>query len=91
MKDLCYRNAAFCSLTRNYHTRICKDLFLYWFEGICMSFDRILNSANVDRIYDGLLWTLRSLQELSSVLLLPNLGTEISSMPSSTLNEVSLP
>ncbi|KAH1111940.1 hypothetical protein GYH30_010343 [Glycine max] len=87
MKGKWLWNAAFCSLTRNYHTRICKDLFLYWFEGICMSFDRILNSANVDRIYDGLLWTLRSLQELSSVLLLPNLGTEISSMPSSTLNE----
>ncbi|KAL5191983.1 Serine/threonine-protein kinase ATM [Glycine soja] len=55
--------------------------FFQWASAI------ILNSANVDRIYDGLLWTLRSLQELSSVLLLPNLGTEISSMPSSTLNE----
>lgn len=100
---------------------------------------RILNSANVDRAYDGLLWTLRyatvnwhkgsfysillslvqfrffletytldtghpfnilnlclfnciqrSLQELSSALLLPNSMTKISSMPPSTLNEVLL-
>nr|XP_012571741.1 serine/threonine-protein kinase ATM isoform X3 [Cicer arietinum] len=80
-------NAAFCYLTRNFHTRISKDLLIYWFEGIWMSFDRILNSANVDRAYDGLLWTLRSLQELSSALLLPNSMIEILSMPSSTLNE----
>ncbi|KAE9608511.1 putative non-specific serine/threonine protein kinase [Lupinus albus] len=90
MEDLCCRTAAFCFLTRNYHTRMCKDLFLYWFEGIWMSFDSILNSANVERAYDGLLWTLRSLQELSSVLLLPNSMMEISSMSLSTLNEVSL-
>ncbi|KAL2340902.1 hypothetical protein Fmac_008842 [Flemingia macrophylla] len=87
MKGRWLWSAAFCSLTRNYHTRICKDLFLYWFEGICMCFDRILNSANVDRTYDGLLWTLRSLQELSYVLLLPNSRMETSSMASSTLNE----
>ncbi|XP_045816356.1 serine/threonine-protein kinase ATM isoform X4 [Trifolium pratense] len=87
MKGKWLWNAAFCYLTRNFHTRICKDLFLYWFEGIWMSFDRILNSANVDRAYDGLLWTLRSLQELSSALLLPNSMMKISSMPPSTLNE----
>ncbi|CAJ1975133.1 unnamed protein product [Sphenostylis stenocarpa] len=58
--DLCCRNAAFCSLIRNFHSRICKDLFLYWFEGICTSFERIMNSSNVDRIYDGLLWTMRT-------------------------------
>ncbi|RDX75631.1 Serine/threonine-protein kinase ATM, partial [Mucuna pruriens] len=58
MKGKWLWNAAFCFLTRNYHSRICKELFLYWFEGICMSFDRILNSANVDRTYNGLLWTL---------------------------------
>ncbi|XP_050879903.1 serine/threonine-protein kinase ATM isoform X2 [Lathyrus oleraceus] len=80
-------NAAFCYLTRNFHTRISKDLFLYWFEGIWMSFDRILNSANVDRAYDGLLWTLRSLQELSSALLLPISMMKISSMSPSSLNE----
>ncbi|XP_054822227.1 serine/threonine-protein kinase ATM-like isoform X2 [Prosopis cineraria] len=79
--------AAFCCLTRNYHSRISKDLFLYWFEGIWMSFDRILNSANLEHAYDGLLWTLRSLQELSLVLLHPNITLEISSMSSSTLNE----
>ncbi|XP_019416969.1 PREDICTED: serine/threonine-protein kinase ATM isoform X2 [Lupinus angustifolius] len=87
MKGKWLWTAAFCFLTRNYHTRMCKDLFLYWFEGIWMSFDSILNSANVERAYDGLLWTLRSLQELSSVLLLPNSVMEISSMSLSTLNE----
>ncbi|KAK7350621.1 hypothetical protein VNO77_09440 [Canavalia gladiata] len=87
MKGKWLWNAAFCFLTQNYHTHICNDLFLYWFEGICMSFDRILNSANVDRTYDGLLWTLRSLQELSSILLLPNSMLETTSVPSSTLNE----
>ncbi|KAK7317181.1 hypothetical protein RJT34_01188 [Clitoria ternatea] len=87
MKGKWLWSAAFCALARNYHTRICKDLFLYWFEGICTSFDRILNSANVDRIYDGLLWTLRSLHELSAVLFLPNSMMEISSMPSSTIKE----
>ncbi|KAM2231260.1 hypothetical protein ACFX1S_015569 [Malus domestica] len=34
--------------------------------------DKILNDANMVHSYDGLLWTLRSLQELSSVLLLPD-------------------
>ncbi|KAK7323237.1 hypothetical protein VNO77_26702 [Canavalia gladiata] len=87
MKGKWLWNAAFCFLTQNYHTHICNDLFLYWFEGICMSFDRILNYANVDRTYDGLLWTLRSLQELSSILLLPNSISETTSVPSSTLNE----
>ncbi|XP_068483333.1 serine/threonine-protein kinase ATM-like [Phaseolus vulgaris] len=87
MKDLWCRNAAFCCLTRNFHTRICKDLFLYWFEGICMSFERIMNSSNVDRIYDGLLWTLRSLLELSSVLLLPNSRMELSAVSSSGFKE----
>ncbi|KAI9087642.1 hypothetical protein K1719_030512 [Acacia pycnantha] len=80
-------SAAFCSLTRNYHSHISKDLFLYWFEGIWMSFDRILNSANLERAYDGLLWTLRSLQELSLVLLQPNIMLEISSTSRSALNE----
>ncbi|XP_052731785.1 serine/threonine-protein kinase ATM isoform X6 [Vigna angularis] len=87
MKGKWLWNAVFCSLTRNFHTRICKDLFIYWFEGICMSFERIMNSSNVDRIYDGLLWTLRSLVELSSVLLLPNSRMEISAVSSSAFNE----
>ncbi|KAK7281904.1 hypothetical protein RIF29_10269 [Crotalaria pallida] len=87
MKGKWLWTTAFCFLTRNYHTRICKDLFLYWFEGLWMSFGRILNSANLERAYDGLLWTLRSLQELSYVLLLPNSVMEISSISPSTLNE----
>ncbi|XP_027942226.1 serine/threonine-protein kinase ATM [Vigna unguiculata] len=87
MKGKWLWNAAFCSLIRNFHTRICKDMFLYWFEGICMSFERIMNSSNGDRIYDGLLWTLRSLLELSSVLLLPNSRMEISAVSSSAFNE----
>ncbi|KAI4336143.1 hypothetical protein L6164_014710 [Bauhinia variegata] len=80
-------NAAFSYLTRNYHTRISKDLFLYWFEAIWMSFDRILNSANMERAYEGVLWTLRSLQELSFVLLLPNSKMEKLSMSLPSLNE----
>ncbi|MED6180994.1 hypothetical protein PIB30_015217 [Stylosanthes scabra] len=80
-------NAAFCYLIRNYRSCIHKSLFLYWFEGIWMSFDRIVNCANVERAYDGLLWTLRSLQELSSVLFLPDSMMAISSMPSSKLKE----
>ncbi|KAK1564596.1 hypothetical protein Q3G72_006661 [Acer saccharum] len=62
-------NAVFCCLIHNYYSRISKDLFMYWFEGICTSFKRILNDANMRHTYDGLLWTLRSMQELSSVLL----------------------
>ncbi|CAB4280796.1 unnamed protein product [Prunus armeniaca] len=69
MKGKWLWNASFCFLTRKYHTRISKDIFIYWFEGICTSFQRILNDANMVHAYDGLLWTLRSLQELSSVLL----------------------
>ncbi|PRQ24322.1 putative non-specific serine/threonine protein kinase [Rosa chinensis] len=78
--------ASFCCLTRKYSTRIGKDLFMYWFEGICTSFQRILNEANVGHAYDGLLWTLRSLQELSSVLLLPDPKRK-KPLSSSPLNE----
>ncbi|XP_022135092.1 serine/threonine-protein kinase ATM isoform X3 [Momordica charantia] len=62
-------NAAFCCLAHNYHSRISKDLFIYWFEAISLGFERIVKDANVGNSYDGLLWTLRSLQELSVVLL----------------------
>ncbi|XVF54114.1 hypothetical protein PTKIN_Ptkin05aG0154900 [Pterospermum kingtungense] len=78
MKGKWLWNVAFCYLIRNYHTRISKDLFAYWFEGICASFERILNDANAGHTYDGLLWTLRSLQELSSVVLLSDAQLEIS-------------
>ncbi|XP_010243049.1 PREDICTED: serine/threonine-protein kinase ATM isoform X1 [Nelumbo nucifera] len=69
MKGKWLWNSAFCFLIRNYHSRISKDLVIYWFEGICESFHRILNDGNKDHSYNGLLWVLRSLQELSSVLL----------------------
>ncbi|KAG5562232.1 hypothetical protein RHGRI_005087 [Rhododendron griersonianum] len=67
---VCDRIAAFCCLSRNYGTRISKDLFAYWFDGICASFERIMNGATVSHTYDCLLWALRSLHQLSSVLLL---------------------
>ncbi|OMO81447.1 hypothetical protein CCACVL1_12416, partial [Corchorus capsularis] len=71
-------NAAFCYLIHNYYTRINKGLLTDWFEGIYTSFERILNDANIAHAYDGLLWTLRSLQELSSVMLLSDAHAEIS-------------
>lgn len=37
---LYYRTAVFCCLTRTYCTRISTSLFTYWFEGICVSFER---------------------------------------------------
>ncbi|GAB2269840.1 hypothetical protein Dimus_004758 [Dionaea muscipula] len=64
-------HAAFCCLSRNYNKRMGKDLFVHWFDGISCNLDRILNGANKDHAYDGLLWTLRSLEELSSLLVLP--------------------
>ncbi|KAL5544201.1 hypothetical protein UlMin_007985 [Ulmus minor] len=87
MKGKWLWNAAFCRLTRNYNTRICKDLLIYWFNGICTSFERIMNDANTGHAYEGLLWTLRSLQELSSVLLLPDSTVE-TSLSSSALSEL---
>ncbi|GMY24943.1 serine/threonine-protein kinase ATM isoform X1 [Fagus crenata] len=87
MKGKWLWNAAFCYLTHNYNNRISKDLLVYWFKGICSKFERILNDANMGHAYDGLLWTLRSLQELSFVLLLPDSKGEMSSMSSSTLSE----
>ncbi|XP_062106619.1 uncharacterized protein LOC133817967 isoform X10 [Humulus lupulus] len=81
-------NAAFCCLTHNYKRRMSKILFIYWFEGIIVSFERIMNDASMGHNYDGLLWTLRSSQELSFVLLLPDSEVAISSS-SSSLNEVS--
>ncbi|KAF7136371.1 hypothetical protein RHSIM_Rhsim08G0157900 [Rhododendron simsii] len=74
---------------------LCKDLFAYWFDGICASFERIMNDATVSHAYDCLLWALRmtvcfvalmyvhlvlrSLHQLSSVLLLSVPGMEASS------------
>lgn len=87
MKGKWLWNATFCYLIRNYYTRMSKDLFVYWFEGICTSFERILNDANMGHTYDGLLWTLRSLQGLACVLLLPASRVEIPSRPSYNWNE----
>ncbi|PON35174.1 Phosphatidylinositol 3-kinase, Vps34 type, partial [Parasponia andersonii] len=86
MKGKWLWNAAFCCLIRNYNKRISKDLFIYWFEAIIASFERIMSDANMGQTYDGLLWTLRSLQELSFMLLLPDSKVDISSR-SSSLNE----
>ncbi|CAH2064912.1 unnamed protein product [Thlaspi arvense] len=70
--------AAFGCLVRTYCTRINKDLLIYWFEAICTNFQRLLEDASKRRSYDGLLWTLRSLQGLSSSLLLPDTTMDVS-------------
>ncbi|KAL5723782.1 non-specific serine/threonine protein kinase [Ranunculus cassubicifolius] len=90
-------NCAFCFLVRNYYPRICQDLMIYWFQGICESFDRILsegvsirkipNDGKSGNAYDGLLWVLRSLQELSSMRLRPISGAK-TSHSSATMNQL---
>ncbi|XP_034925984.1 serine/threonine-protein kinase ATM isoform X2 [Populus alba] len=82
MKGKWLWNAAFCCFIHNYYNRMSKDLFVYWFEGISTSFERILSDANMGLAYDGLLWTLRSLQELSSFMLLSDAQSKILSRPS---------
>nr|XP_016510909.1 PREDICTED: serine/threonine-protein kinase ATM-like isoform X2 [Nicotiana tabacum] len=79
-------HAAFCYLIHNYYGRIKKDLLIYWFEGICASFERIINDANMEHSYEGLLWTLRSLQGLSLMLWFPVPALQTSSELSSTFN-----
>lgn len=79
--------AAFCCLSRYYRTRISEDLFAYWFDGICASFERIVNDATVGHTYDCLLWALRSLHQLSSVLLPSVPRVETSPGSSFTSNE----
>ncbi|XP_065875882.1 serine/threonine-protein kinase ATM isoform X2 [Euphorbia lathyris] len=81
-------NATFCCLIHNYYSRINKELFIYWFEGISTSFERILSDANMQRAYDSLLWTLRSLQELSTFLLLSCSQVGTSSSSCSISNEL---
>ncbi|KAF9625358.1 hypothetical protein IFM89_022140, partial [Coptis chinensis] len=47
-------NSAFCFLVRNYHSRICKELLVYWFGGICESFESVsldLKHVKADRVY----------------------------------------
>ncbi|GJU96059.1 serine/threonine-protein kinase ATM isoform X1 [Tanacetum coccineum] len=81
-------NAAFCFLVRNYTSRVKRDHFIYWFEGLSTNFERIMNAATMDHAYDGLLWTLRSLQGLSSVLLCPVYGVDYSTEVEFTNNQV---
>ncbi|PIA61953.1 hypothetical protein AQUCO_00200149v1 [Aquilegia coerulea] len=80
-------NSAFCFLIRKYHIHIPQDLIVYWFEGICENFERILNEGSSDHAYDGLLWLLRSLQELSSIRLLPVFKASTSQRTSHPTNE----
>ncbi|XP_077244126.1 serine/Threonine-kinase ATM-like protein isoform X2 [Tasmannia lanceolata] len=88
MKGKWLWNAAFCFLIRNYGFRISKALVIYWFEGIYQSFERTLNDGNTVHSYDGMLWVLRSLQELSSVLPLCNSSEELLQHSSINASEV---
>ncbi|GFP92353.1 serine/threonine-protein kinase atm [Phtheirospermum japonicum] len=81
-------HAAFCCLIRKYSTRVKKDLFIYWFESISTNFERIVNNVNLEHSYDGLLWTLRTLLRLSSLLLFAAPSVESSLKFSSRKNEV---
>ncbi|XP_056686258.1 serine/threonine-protein kinase ATM isoform X2 [Spinacia oleracea] len=78
-------HAVFCHLCHSYQTRLPEDLFAYWFDGICSSLERILFDANVDHSYDGLLWTLRSLHQLS-MLLVPLVTVEKGSLKSPSIS-----
>ncbi|KAK9073522.1 hypothetical protein SSX86_007846 [Deinandra increscens subsp. villosa] len=64
-------NATFCFLVHSYSSRLKHDHLIFWFEGLSTNFERIMNAATTGHAYDDLLWTLRSLQGLSSVLLSP--------------------
>ncbi|XP_031496138.1 serine/threonine-protein kinase ATM isoform X2 [Nymphaea colorata] len=68
-------NGSFCYLMRNYHHLIPEALAIDWFKGICESFERILSEGISLCAYDGPLWVLRSLQELSSLLTFPKSTT----------------
>ncbi|KAL9265361.1 Serine/threonine-protein kinase ATM-like protein [Drosera capensis] len=81
-------HAVFCSLSRNCHKRMGKDLFVHWFNGISSNLEGILSEANKEHAYDGLLWTLRSLEELSSPMVLPGLSSSTLSKSSSTSNKI---
>ncbi|XP_048500072.1 serine/threonine-protein kinase ATM isoform X3 [Beta vulgaris subsp. vulgaris] len=78
-------HAVFCHLCYSHQTRLSKDLFAYWFDGICSSLERILSDAVVEHAYDGLLWTLRSLHQLF-LLLLPLVSTEKGVLKSSSIS-----
>ncbi|XP_022845090.1 serine/threonine-protein kinase ATM isoform X2 [Olea europaea var. sylvestris] len=80
-------HAAFFFLIRKFSTGIKKGLLFCWFESISANFERIINDANMEHAYDGLLWTLRSLQGLTSLLLFPDTSAETVRKSSSTVNE----
>ncbi|KAK1363096.1 serine/threonine-protein kinase ATM, partial [Heracleum sosnowskyi] len=88
MKGKWLWNATFCYILRNYHTRLSKDILISCFKGIYESFERIINDATKEHAYDDLLWTLRSLQSLSSVLLVPCLEGDTTSRLSFAMSEV---
>ncbi|KAI3807033.1 hypothetical protein L1987_22953 [Smallanthus sonchifolius] len=80
-------NAAFCFLVHSYSSRVKHDHLIYWFEGLSTNFERIMNAATMEHAYDDLLWTLRSLQGLSSVLLSPIYGVDCSGKVEFTNNQ----
>ncbi|KAI3914770.1 hypothetical protein MKW98_002006 [Papaver atlanticum] len=88
MKGKWLWKGAFCFLVQNYNSRIPKDFLIYWFEGICESFERIMNDGNEEHSYDGLLWVLRSLQELCSIRLLPIARADAAHSSSPPQNEL---
>ncbi|KAK9117160.1 hypothetical protein Sjap_016107 [Stephania japonica] len=59
MKGKWQWSSTFCFLLRKHRFRICKDLIASWFEALCESFESILNDANTEHAYDGLLWVVR--------------------------------
>ncbi|XP_017218492.1 serine/threonine-protein kinase ATM [Daucus carota subsp. sativus] len=88
MKGKWLWNATFCYIIRNYRRRLSKDLLVSCFKGLCVSIERIINDATKEHAYDDLLWTLRSLQGLSTVLLVPSVEWDTSSRLSFTVSEV---
>ncbi|ONK66300.1 uncharacterized protein A4U43_C06F6270 [Asparagus officinalis] len=73
MKGSWLWNGAFSFLIRNYGNCMNKSLLIDWFEVACQSLQRILNNSVTSNSYEALLWLLRALQELSPILVLPNL------------------
>ncbi|KAF5817319.1 putative non-specific serine/threonine protein kinase [Helianthus annuus] len=80
-------NSAFCFLVHDYSSRVKHEYLIYWFEGLSTNFERIMNTATMEHAYDDLLWTLRSLQGLSSVLLSPIYGVDCSGKVEFTNNQ----
>ncbi|KAL8261037.1 hypothetical protein R6Q59_025086 [Mikania micrantha] len=80
-------NATFCFLVHNYSCRLKHDHLVYWFEGLSTNFERIMNAATMEHAYDDLLWTLRSLQGLSLLLLSPFSGVDYSGKVELTSNQ----